>query len=63
MERLVRGLKVPEALKFVTVSFPVSWLFAIRAETRRVLISFRKLHLLVFKIKNFGDRSLKNITE
>ena len=38
LERLVRGVKVPEVLEFVTLSFPVSWLFVIVAETKRVLV-------------------------
>ena len=38
LKRLVKGLKVPEALKFVTISFPESWIFAIIAETRRVFV-------------------------
>ena len=47
LERLLRELKVPKALKFITISFLMSWLFAIIAETRRVLVS-----LLELKIKN-----------
>ena len=35
-----RGLQVSEALIFVTISFPISWLFAIIAETRRVWFHF-----------------------
>ena len=54
MERLIRALKVPEAFEFLTISFPLSWFFAIIAETRRVLVSFRDLHLEL-KIKNFGN--------
>ena len=54
LKRLVRGLKAPKMLKFVTICFPMSWPFAIIAETRRVLVSFRSLHLLELKIKNFG---------
>ena len=46
-ERLLRELKVPKALKFITIYFPMSWLFAIIAETRRALVS-----LLELKIKN-----------
>ena len=38
LKRLVERLKVPEALKFVTISFPESWIFAIIAETRRVFV-------------------------
>ena len=52
-ERLVRGPKPPKALKFATISFALFWLFAIIAETKRVLVSFRNLHLLELKIKNF----------
>ena len=56
---LVRGLKMPKALKFVTVSIPVSWLLAIIVKTRRVLFLFRSLHLLKLKIKNFGGLPLR----
>ena len=59
MERHVRRLKAPEALKFVTISFPMSWLFAITAETRRVLVLFRGLRLLQVKIKTFGGLPLR----
>lgn len=55
LERLVRELKV---LKFVTIFSPMSWLFVI-TETRRILVSFRNLHFLELKIKNFGGLSLK----
>ena len=41
LERLVRRLKVTKAFEFVTICFPTSWLLAIIAETRRVLVSFR----------------------
>ena len=53
-ERLLRELKVPKALKFVTMSFPMSWLFAIIAETRNVLFLLWSLCLLQMKIKSFG---------
>ena len=33
---LVREVKAPETLKFVTISFPMSWFFAIIAEIIRV---------------------------
>ena len=52
--KLVRGLKAPEVLKFVTMSFPMYWLFAIIAETRNVLFLFWNLCLLQVKIKSFG---------
>ena len=39
LERLVRGLKALEALKFVTISFPMSWLSAVTPETRRILFA------------------------
>ena len=54
LERLVRELKAPDMLKFVTISFPMSWLFATIAGTRRVWVLFRSLHLLELKVKNFG---------
>ena len=41
--------------RFVTIIFPMSWLFVIVAKTRRVLVSFRSLQLLEWKSKNFGD--------
>lgn len=46
LDRLVRGSKVRKVLTFVSISFPLSWLFEIIAETRRALILFRSLHLL-----------------
>ena len=55
LERLLKGLKASKALKFVTIFFPMSCLFAIIAETRRVWVSFRRFHLLELKIKNFGS--------
>lgn len=42
---------MPQMLKFVTISFPMLWLLAIKAETGRVLVSLRGLHLLEFDIK------------
>ena len=53
LEREAGRLKAPTALKFITISFPISWLFSIIAETRTVLVLFRGLHLLELKIKNF----------
>ena len=44
-----------EVLKFVTLSFLMSWLFAVIAETRPVWALFRDFQLLVLKIKNFGS--------
>lgn len=41
--RLAGGLRVPEALMFVTVPFPVSGLFAVIVETR---VLDRGLHWL-----------------
>ena len=41
-------------LKFVKISFPMFFLFAIVAETRWGLVSFRSLHLLEFKSTKFG---------
>lgn len=52
-ERLVRRLNILEALKFVTISFPISCLFAIIAETGRIWVSFRGLNFLELKVKNF----------
>lgn len=45
---------MPDVLKFVTTSFPMACLFAIIEETRRVWVSFRHLHLLELKTKNFN---------
>ena len=56
LERLVRGLKAPEVFKFVTISFPIFWFFAIITETR-FLVSFRGRHLLEVKTKNFSRLS------
>ena len=40
IERQVGKLKVPTALKFVTISFSISWLFSIIEETRVVWVLF-----------------------
>lgn len=56
-ERTLERLKMPKEIAFVLISFPMSLLFAVRAETKGVLISFRSLHLLDLRIKNFGDLS------
>ena len=52
--KLVRGLKVPGALKLVTVFPSMSWLFAVMAKTRRVCVSFKGLHLVELKIEDFS---------
>ena len=54
LERLVRQLKIPKALAFVTSLFQEPSSFAIIAEIRGVLGLFRSLYLLELKIKNFG---------
>ena len=59
LERLIGGQKLPKVLKFVIISFPIFWLFAIIAETRRILVSFRKLYFLELKIKNVGGLPLR----
>ena len=59
LEKPIRGLKVHEMLKVVTISFPMSWLFAVITETRRFLVSLRGLHLLELKIKNFNSLSFR----
>ena len=41
MQKLVRRLKVTHVLKFLTISFLLSWIFAIMAENRRLLVLFR----------------------
>lgn len=51
---LVKGLKAPKVLEFVAIFFPISWLFANIAETKRVLVSLRGLHSLELKIENFS---------
>lgn len=55
LERLVRELKVPDVCEFLAICFPLSWFFTIIAETRRVLVLLRGLHLLELKIKDFCD--------
>lgn len=57
--RLVRGLMVPKALQFATVSFPVSWFFAIAAGMSEALVSFKSFHLLGLRNKNFGSLPLQ----
>ena len=52
LKRLVKVLKAPKVLTFITISFPMFWLFAIISETKRVLVSFRVFQLLESKIKN-----------
>ena len=46
LKKLLRQLKMFEALKFVGISFSVSWLFAIKTETRKFLVSLSGLDLL-----------------
>lgn len=48
---------MPKETTFVIISFPMSLLFAVRAETNRVLICFRSLHLMDLRVKNFDDLS------
>ena len=55
LENPVRGLKVPKLLKFIIISFPMSWLSAIIAEARGALVLGRILHLLELKAKNFAS--------
>ena len=50
LERLVRGLEAPKVLQFVSVSFPISWPFAIVAETRRALVLFRSFQFRSFAV-------------
>lgn len=54
LERLIKGRKVSEAFKFVSISFPMCWLFATIGETKRGLVLFNKLHFLELKIKYVG---------
>lgn len=58
-ERLVRRLKVPKALKFVTIPFPMPWLFAIIISVIRFLVSYREFYLPEFEIKNVSSLSSK----
>ena len=44
LERMVRELKIPKALAFVTISFLRTQLLAIIAEIRGVLVLFRSLY-------------------
>lgn len=55
MERLVRGLKAAGELKLVTVFIPISWIFVITAEIRRIFILLRSFHFLELKIEDFGS--------
>lgn len=55
VRRTLKSLKAPGALKLVTVFPPMPWIFAIMAETKRVLVWFRGLHFLQLKIKDFSD--------
>lgn len=60
LEKFHKGQNVPKVLKFILISFPMLWLFAIIAETKMVLFSFKVFHLLELKIKNvvsLGDSS------
>ena len=50
LESLVRGLEAPKVLQFVSVSFPISWPFAIVAETRRALVLFRSFQFRSFAV-------------
>lgn len=52
LERLVREPKVLEALTFVSIPFPVSYLLAVIAEIGWVLGSFGGLSLLELKLKS-----------
>lgn len=45
--RLIREL----SFQFVTISFPMSWLFAITPEIRRVLVLIRNLHLMECRLR------------
>lgn len=56
---MVRGLKVPGALKLVTVFLTVSWLFAVMAKAWKVLVLFGGLHLVELKIEDFSGLPLK----
>lgn len=55
LERLDSGLKARKVLKFFTISFPTSRLFAIKEETRCDLVLFMGPLLLQLKIKHFGS--------
>ena len=61
LERLVRGLKACEVLKFAIICFLMFWGFAIITETKRVLYSFRGLHFLELMIKNFSSLSFRQL--
>ena len=45
---------MPKALTFLAIYFPMSWLFAIIAETRKDFGLFGSLHLMDLRSKNFG---------
>ena len=57
--RLVRQLKIPEVLKFVATSVPMSSLFAIIAEIRRLLVSYKVSYLPELNTKNFSGFSFR----
>lgn len=61
LERLIRRVRMPKALKFITISFfqKEPWLFVITAEIRRDLVLLSIFHLLELKIKNFGSLSMR----
>lgn len=63
LEILVRGLKAHKVLKFVIIFLPMSWLFAVIAETKRffcLFVLFRALHLSELKIKNCSSFSFSD---
>ena len=48
--KLVRGFKVSSVLTFVTIYFLMSWFYAIITKTKRILVLFRRFHLLELTI-------------
>ena len=51
---LVRGMKIHKECRSVIIFSLMSWLFAIIAETKRVLVLFRNLHLMKLKVKSLA---------
>lgn len=63
MERLARGLKIPDMLKYVTMLFPVSGLFPKLAKTRRFLVLFRGLHFPICHSSRMQASWIAKLTE
>lgn len=51
---LVRGMKMYKECRSVIIFFLMTWLFPIIAETKKVLVLFRSLHLMKLKVKSLA---------